>query len=302
MDTQAPRRAQTIAEFVPLIGRMFVDEERDRALAAYRPRPTDVIISPFGKCGTTWLQQTFHCLRTRGDMDFDDISRAVPWIETSVMLGIDINAEQKANPRGFKSHLGYDELPKGARYVVSLRDPKDALVSMYRFMEGWFIEPGTVAIGQFAFGWAMNARYWRHLKSWWAQRDNPDVLLFSYEHMCADPKSHVERLAKFCGIALDEKLLALTLDHSSIAFMLKHKDKFDDLLMRRKSEERCKLPPGSDSAKVRKGGIGGHHGILPPEAGAMLDQKWESEAAAATGFASYQELESALRKRSARRA
>ena len=35
--------------------------------AQYRPLPTDVIISPFGKCGTTWLQQMFHTLRTRGD-------------------------------------------------------------------------------------------------------------------------------------------------------------------------------------------------------------------------------------------
>ena len=36
----------------------------------------------------------------------------------------------------FKSHLSYDLVPKGCRYIVSLRDPKDALVSAYRFM-GW---------------------------------------------------------------------------------------------------------------------------------------------------------------------
>ncbi len=299
MDTQAPRRAQSAAEFGPLIGRMFLDDERERALAGYRPRASDVIISPFGKCGTTWLQQTFHCLRTRGDMDFDDISRVVPWIETSVMLGLDINAEQRAEPRGFKSHLAYDDLPRGARYVVSLRDPADALVSMYRFMEGWFMEPGAVPMEHFALGWMSEARYWRHLKSWWAQRDNPQVLLLSYEHMCEDPKGHVERLARFCGIPLDAELLRLTLEHSSIAFMLAHKDKFDDLLMRRKSEERCNLPPGSDSAKVRRGGAGGHRTEMSGELRAMLDEKWASEAAAETGFGSYGALEAALRARAA---
>src|SRR5258708_2047810 len=82
-------------------------------------------------------RQTFHTLRTRGDRDFDDISRVVPWIETAGACGIDLNAPQRAEPRGFKSHLDYDRTPKGARYVVSLRDPKDAMVSMYRFMEGW---------------------------------------------------------------------------------------------------------------------------------------------------------------------
>jgi hypothetical protein len=291
----APRRARTAAEFGPMIGRVFPDADREQALASYRPRPTDVIISPFGKCGTTWLQQTFHCLRTRGDMDFDDISRVAPWIETSVTLGLDINAEQRGDPRGFKSHLAYDDLPKGARYVVSLRDPKDALVSMYRFMEGWFMEPGAVPIEHFAFGWAASGRYWRHLKSWWAQRDNPNVLLFSYEHMCEDPARHVVRLAEFAGIPLDDKLLQLTLEHTSLPFMLKHKDRFDDLMMRQKSEELCNLPPGSDSAKVRQGGAGGHRALLSPEVVAMLDDMWAKEAAEATDFASYAELEARLR-------
>lgn len=50
---------------------------------AFSPTPSDVIISPFGKYGTTWLQQVCHDLRTRGDMDFDDISRVVPWLETA---------------------------------------------------------------------------------------------------------------------------------------------------------------------------------------------------------------------------
>jgi hypothetical protein len=296
MANEAPRRAQTAAEFGPLIGRMFVDDERERALAAYRPRPTDVIISPFGKCGTTWLQQTFHCLRTRGDMNFDDISRVAPWIETSVALDLDINAEQRANPRGFKSHLAYEDLPRGARYVVSLRDPGDALVSMYKFMEGWFMEPGAVPMEHFAFGWAANGRYWRHLTSWWAQRDNPNVLLFSYEHMSDDPAGHIERLASFCGIALDRELLELTLERTSLAFMLAHKDKFDDLMMRRKSEERCNLPTGSDSAKVRVGGSG-RRALLSPQVAAMLDEAWTKDALPATGFASYAELEAALRKR-----
>ena len=60
-------------------------------------------------------------------MDFDDISRVVPWIETARCSIIDLEAPQRAEPRGFKSHLSYAAIPKGARYVVSLRDPKDAI-------------------------------------------------------------------------------------------------------------------------------------------------------------------------------
>ena len=46
-------------------------------------------------------------------MDFDDISRVVPWIEMGRRVDIDLNAEQRGNPRGFKSHLEFDQLPKG---------------------------------------------------------------------------------------------------------------------------------------------------------------------------------------------
>jgi hypothetical protein len=81
--------------------------------------------------------------------------------------------------------------------------------------------------------------------------------------------------------------------------MLQHKDKFDDLMMRQKSEERCNLPPGGDSAKVRQGGSGARRAALSPETVAMLDEMWAKDAAPATGFASYAALEAALRKRSA---
>ncbi|HEY2177417.1 MAG TPA: sulfotransferase domain-containing protein [Caulobacteraceae bacterium] len=282
-----------MAEMLELQRRFGWREDAPLAIAAYRPRPTDIVISPFGKCGTTWLQQTFHCLRTRGDMDFDDISRVVPWIETSRTLGIDLEAAQRAQPRGFKSHMSWREIPKGARYVVSLRDPKDALVSMYRFMEGWYLEPGAIPIADFAEPWIGRADgmdYWSHLLSWWEQRDNPEVLLLAYEHMIRDPADHVARLAAFCGIELDEALAALTLERSSFAYMSAHKDRFDDKMMRQATEARCGLPAGSDSAKVRAGGVGGHKAVLPAETLAALDAKWESTIEPALGVADYESL------------
>jgi hypothetical protein len=263
----------------------------------FRPRPDDVIISPFGKCGTTWLQQIFHTLRTRGDMDFDDISRVVPWIETAPLLGIDLNATQRAEPRGFKSHLSWDQVPRGARYIVSVRDPRDALVSAYRFMEGWFLEPGAVSIDEFAVSTYLRGpakRYWAHLASWWCHRHDDDVLLLAYEHMHRDREGAIRRIAEFCGIALDEELLAITLEHSSLAFMSAHKDRFDDRLMRELSERAAGLPPGSDSAKVREGRIGGHRQELGAELLAELDAIWRDDIESQFGLASYQDLVEAL--------
>ncbi len=258
MDAIAPHRARSMAELGEIQGRMATREDWIGGFKNYRARPTDVVISPFGKCGTTWLQQSFHTLRTRGDMDFDDISRVVPWIETSAMLELDLEAPQRGSPRGFKSHLSYTAIPKGARYVVSLREPKDALVSMYRFTEGWFFEPGAISIAEFAEDRVLAkpeepTSYWSHLLSWWAERDNPNVLLLSYEYMSDEPEETIRRLAGFCGIPLDDELLALALERTSLSYMLEHKDRFDDLMMRQLSEARCNLPPDSDTAKVREG-------------------------------------------------
>jgi hypothetical protein len=297
------RRARSMEELRSYQSRMMGAEDVMKAIASYRPRPTDVVISPFGKSGTTWLQQTLHCLRTGGDMDFDDISRVVPWIETAGLLGIDLNADQRGEPRCYKSHLAFPALPKGARYVVSLRDPRDTVVSMHKFMEGWFLEPDAVSTDLFASWWVerdLATNYWAHLLSWWEQRDNPDVLLLSYEHMTDDPVLAVRRLARFSGLPLDHQLLSLTLERSSLAFMLRHKDKFDDLMMREASERLCGLPSGSDAAKVRKGDVGGYRHILSDEMIATLDRKWTSVVTPATGLDNYAALDAEIRARSAR--
>lgn len=298
MNHLAPRRATSLAEFGEISGKLFVDAEIGASIAGWRPRPTDVVIAPYGKCGTTWLQQIFHTLRTGGDMDFDDISEVVPWIETAGALGIDLNAEQRAEPRGFKSHLGRDALPPGSKTIVSLRDPKDALVSFYHFMNGWFLEPGAVSLEEWAQSYLQRTvagSYWGHLLSWWAVRHDPNVLLLSYEHMIAEPETAIRRVAAFCSLPADEARIALALERSSIAYMLEHKDRFDDALMRRASETRCGLPAGSDSAKVRKGGAGGGKAELASDILAAMDAKWRAEVTPVTGHADYAAVEAELR-------
>jgi len=294
------RRARNMTEMSQISARTMNMKETLASIAAYQPRPTDIVISPAGKCGTTLLQQTFHTLRTRGDMDFDDISRVVPWIETAMSLGIDINAEQVAEPRGFKSHLSWDHVPKGAKYIVSLRDPQDAFESGYRFMEGWYFEPGAVSYEELfernRHGRGKGLDHWAHLVSWWAQRDNPAVLLLSYEHMVEDPALMIRRVARFCDIPLDEALLALTLEHTSRRFMLEHKDRFDDAMMREKSERLGGLPPGSDSAKVREAGSERRREVLPDSIREECDAIWQSDVTPLTGFSDFAALEIELRR------
>src|SRR6266571_2977815 len=149
-------------------------------------------------------------LRTGGDLDFDDISRVVPWIETAADLGLDLDGAQRGEPRAFKSHLSYDQVPAGARYIVSVRDPRDALVSAYRFFEGWFFEPGSIdieTIGRVRF--VEGRTYYTHLASWWPRRHDANVLLLAYEHMKHDHEGVVRRVAEFIGKGSDDEAIAI---------------------------------------------------------------------------------------------
>ena len=252
MQEPVKKRPSSLVEMAELMKRDVAFNRVEESIDAYRPRATDIIITPFGKSGTTWTQQIFHTLRTRGDMEFDAISRVVPWIETSLGLGIDINADQAAEPRGFKSHLSYEKIPRGARYINVIRHPVDASYSAFRFMEGWFLEPGAVSADEYALARLQDASYHKHFISWWPHRQDENVLYLVYEHMIDDLEEAVERIAGFMNIELDDQLRAITLEHASLLFMQHNKDRFDDLMLRRLTEKRL-LPSGSDSAKVRLG-------------------------------------------------
>ena len=292
MNVQA-KRATSLKEMQARMQPLFSAEGYEKGLAL-KLRPTDVVITPFGKSGTTWTQQIVHTLRTRGDMDFDDISRVVPWIETSVALGIDLDADQRAAPRAFKSHLNADQVPKGGRYINVVRNLGDVAVSLFKFQEGWMLEPGSVSLDEFVQAQlSRNDNYFKHLLSWWPRRHDPDVLFLAYEHMLENSTRITERIAEFIGITLDDELFALTEEHASLSFMLQHKDRFDDAMLRNRSEELAGIPPGSDSAKVRDGKVGSRS-ALSEQTLNTIDQAWREHITPVLGFENYQELLAAL--------
>ncbi|MEH6582344.1 MAG: sulfotransferase domain-containing protein [Halioglobus sp.] len=288
-------RATNLESVGTILASMFTPEGRQRGFDL-ELRPSDIVVAPFGKSGTTWLQQIAHTLRTRGDMDFDDISRVCPWIETSTDLGIDLSAEQKANPRVFKSHLDAARIPTGGRYIVACRNPQDAAFSMYKFMEGWILEPGAVSADDFVRGTfiapgkapgSSGGDYWTHLASWWARRNDPDVLFMAYEHMKEDLIGTIRKVANFMDIELDDGLLSITERHASLPFMQKNKDHFDDRMVRERSVELSGLPADSDSSKVRSGQVGEAGQQLDTAVVADLDAVWREKITAQLGFEDY---------------
>ncbi|QYX57630.1 sulfotransferase domain-containing protein [Roseovarius sp. SCSIO 43702] len=287
-------RPRGMAEYKAASARFATAEGRARGLA-YRPDPTDVFIAPYAKCGTTWMQQIVHGLRTGGDMAFDEITAAVPWIEMAHDMGLAIPGDQPA-PRAFKSHLGWHEIPKGGRYIVVLRDPVDAMRSLFRFLEGWFFEPGSIGLDEFALDYLDRSDrddYWTHAASWWRVRNRDEVLLLAYEHMRADLPRTVARVAAFLGLD-DAQTIAIATRQASFDFMKAHERQFDDHLLRAARDAACGLPPGGAASKVHEGRVAGEAHLVPPAIRARYGARWAGTMGAEFGLETYRDALDAL--------
>lgn len=298
MAEQLGRRARTIEE----VGRNMtvLNSVEPVNYRPYQPQPGDVFITSWAKSGTTMMQQMFHQLRMgaatgKGDMDFDDISRMTPWEDTALQLDLDMTAQQRAAPRGFKSHREYERLPQGMRYVVTLRDPHETYASFHRFFEGFLFEPGSISLEEFFPLWMMGGPggcdYYTHLLSWYARRDEPDTLLATYRWAASNRPEMIRRLAKFMGITLTADLAALVEEMTSREFMYANKDKFDDRMINDSMAVRLGIT-GNESSKVHD--VGSDSGVVPPAIADQIDAIWAERVAPVTGHKDFASLASAL--------
>ena len=289
-------RPTNIQGYLAVSAKFMTEEGMARGLA-YQPDPTDIFISPYAKCGTSWMQQIVHGLRTGGDMGFDEITQVTPWIEMAHDIGLAVPGDQP-HPRAFKSHLSYHRIPKGGRYIVVLRDPVDAMRSLFRFMEGWFFETGSIPIADFAENYLHRKErgdYWAHAASWWEVRDRDDVLLFAYEHMKTDLPGTVAQVAEFIGIH-DPDAIDIATRQAGFDFMKAHQDKFDDNITHAARDPVMGLPPGEATTKVNTGKVAGEAHLITPGMRARFDARWSETMNAEFGLASYADLLTALKK------
>lgn len=290
---QTPRRARSIAELQERFALFFTEDGYARGLA-FEPRADDVLIATYPKCGTTWMQQIIHGLRTRGDMDFSEITMVVPWLEAAHDMGIDPKAPQRGTPRAYKTHLTWHDIPKGGRYIHVIRNPADALVSAFRFMEGWFFEPGSIDIDTYARDrFLVDGRrddYWRFLLSWWPRRNDADVLFVFFEDMKHDLGPTIDQVAGFIGCPLDDGLKDIVMRQSSIGFMKAHEHQFNDHPLRTARDAACGLPMDGAATKVDIGRVGGGAQALNKTIADALDTRWRESVGRELGIENYAAL------------
>lgn len=216
-----------------LIARLRLTETDESAKIglAFVPAPEDVFISTYPKCGTTWVSFILHSLRSKGNMEFSEITEVVPWERCAHDCGQNLNDPQNYYPRLFKSHESFATVPKGGKYVYVARNPLEVVISKYEFLLS--VAKMTVDDVPFEEFFTKSflggrGRIWEHYLSFIEQKDNPNVLWMFYEDLLEDREQCIIKLAAFAGISLDDELKGIVMHQSAFQFMKEHNDQFDD--------------------------------------------------------------------------
>ena len=204
-----------------------------RGRLEFEPREDDIFIVSYPRSGTTWMQFLVYLLSTDGSMGFRHISQVAPWWERSLAWGNASAAdfERLDSPRVFKSHLPYQWLPRGARYIYMTRDGRDVAVSYYHLYRSHLGFQGSFAafFERFMRGDLQYGSWFKHMAGWEQQRDNPRVRILAYEDLKRSTETCIRTLSEFLNLSVSEDKLTEVLDKGSFAFMKAHEDKFDHI-------------------------------------------------------------------------
>ena len=204
----------------------------------YRPRPDDIIIATYPKCGTTWMQRIVGMLVFRSDAPFP-VQDSSPWPDFRVpppgaMAEL---AESQTHRRFFKSHVPYDSLPiyEGVKVIHVARDGRDAAMSFYNhkihYTDQTIDNVTRISMEDPKFGtpyrrtesdparhfhdWMSGEAdhigdpacgFWYMENSYWAARHEANVLLVHYADLKADLGGEMRRVARFLDIDVAESL------------------------------------------------------------------------------------------------
>ena len=97
---EATRKHEIAWELMAMRNSAMHSDESVRVGRSFKPQPSDVFVVTYPKCGTTWVTQILHALRTAGSMDFGEITEVVPWVILAHELTQRYpNPKPKSNPQ-----------------------------------------------------------------------------------------------------------------------------------------------------------------------------------------------------------
>jgi hypothetical protein len=210
---------------------------KTRAFKGYVPTANDVFVCTYSKSGTYWMLQLVTQIAGRGAAEFDHIHDIVPWPEGTLPGPVRLNAptwqDSPTQIRAVKTHAEANFIPynRDAKYVIVIRDPKDALISSFYFSDS--IMPGLSSIGldawteAFIRGEIPYGIWAEHVAGFWPWRERDNVLVVMFSEMKRDLEKVARAVATLMEVQLSDAEVAMAVEKSSFAYMKAAEAKFE---------------------------------------------------------------------------
>jgi aryl sulfotransferase len=271
----------------------------------YRPRPTDIVIATYPKCGTTWMQRIVSLLVFQSPAP-RPVMQISAWIDRRFAEPIEpamARIEAQDHRRFLKAHLPFDGLPiyDEVKYIHVARDGRDACLSFHNHSSSFTpevlerldragLEDETVGRpypripadpAQHFHEWLTEGAvagqedrspvrsFFQLERTWWAERHRLNVLLVHYNDLTMDRAGEMRRIADFLDISVPPDLWPELVEAAGFP------------AMRRDGEALM----GSVAASFRDGGRSFFHegrnerwrGVFRPEDVALYEARVEAE-------------------------
>jgi aryl sulfotransferase len=213
----------------------------------FRFRDDDIIISTYAKSGTTWMQQMVAQMMFGPDPDLA-VADLSPWMDLPKEVKLPA-VEAQTHRRFLKTHLPVDALvfSPSAKYIYIGRDGRDVVWSMHNHHatanDLWYealndtpgrvgppIERPTHDLRHYWLDWLARDGhpfwpFWENVRSWWAIRGLPNVLMVHFNDLKRDLPGQMRRVARFLDLSVDPAHWALIGEYCSFEWMKKNATK-----------------------------------------------------------------------------
>jgi aryl sulfotransferase len=271
-----------------------------RRWAEFRPRPGDIVVATYPKCGTTWMQRIVNLLIFQSP-EPRPVSKLSPWYDMRIRASTaELNAmlEAQTHRRAAKSHLPFDGLPlyDELRYIHVGRDGRDACLSFHNHATGFTAEmlakldragldDPMIGIAyprlppdpaQYFHLWLTQSHlpgetdgyqslsYFNFQKTYWEERGRGNLLMVHYSDLKGDLNGEMRRIARFLDIHIHDDIWPGLIEAASFATMKRQGDELMPGIM--------SMFEGGKERFFHKGQTGRWRDIFRPEDVALYEK------------------------------
>lgn len=233
----------------------------------FQPRPDDLFIVSFPKSGTTVMQMILHHVIGDGSMQFRHIDDKIPWFEHWLVREPAV-LERMQSPRVFKSHMAIDQLPRHARCIYLIRNPKDVCVSYFLHLSSLGAWTGSLRafVNRFVDDKSTRESWFQHVRRSLRFAKEDRMLLVGYDEIVHDLPGVIEKVSRFVARPMSTAQQALAEQQCAFAFMKAHNDKFDPALA-------IVADRPITTQFIRNGAVGDWVNNLSPDQASTIDKR-----------------------------